>query len=147
MDFTTNLIAAGNQTVNVISTLMGLAFAASVLTAFLHIVFDLPLYNTLFGKGNLQADGKYDWQSKFFPSCDPRQYIAMGVGILAAYLIGLQMWASGLSIETAKMTAAAVTFDRISTGIAISAGCKFVLYFAKEYQASRAAIKKIGAAG
>lgn len=141
--FTTNLIIAGNQAVNVTSTLLGLLFASSLLYAFLQIIFDLPLYNIFFGKGTKQSDGTYDWQSKFFPNCDPRPYLAAGAGIVAAFLFGLQAWAFGLSMDITLMSEEAKWFDKVITGVTISAGCKGVIYFVNEYKKGKAAIKDL----
>ena len=143
MDFTQNLANNGIMAVNVIGTLVLLTGASSLLYAFLKIIFDLPAYNTLFGKGALQPDGTYDWQSKYFPNCDPRPYVAAAIGVLAAFLFGLQAFAGVLSLDIAKMSAESIFFDQISTGIIISSGCKGVIYFVEEYTKSKKAIKSL----
>ena len=143
MDFTQNLANNGMIAVNVIGTLVQLTGASSLLYAVLKIIFDLPVYNTLFGKGTLQPDGTYDWQSKYFPNCDPRPYIAAAVGVLAAFLFELQACAGVLSMDIARMSAEAVIFDKLVTGVVISSGCKGVIYFVNEYVKGKAAIKEL----
>lgn len=144
MDLATQAANAGMAGINVITTLMYLLGYASLLYAILHIIFDLPLYNVLFGRGTKQADGTYDWQSKFFPTCDPRPYVAMVVGVMSNYHFFHFLAFTGiLSLDVSKMEPGAIDFDQIATGIGVSMGCKIVIYFADEYKKGRAKIKEL----
>lgn len=125
---------------DVLTNLVQLAYVSALEVAVLQVIFDTPIYQSLFGKG------KTGQGSKYFSHAELRPWIAMGLGVLTAYLFHLTALTDGLGINLEDLLKvsgeSAVHFDRILTGIAIGGGSKTIKNIAKNFASTRKDLQK-----
>ena len=123
-----------------LTNLVQLAYISALEVAVLQVIFDTPLYQSLFGKGK---DGE---GSRYFSQAEMRPWIAMALGITTAYMFHLTALVGGLGINLDDLLAvsgeAAVHFDRVLTGIAIGGGAKTIKAIAKNFASTRKELQK-----
>lgn len=125
---------------DVLTNFVQLAYISALEVAVLQIIFDTPLYQSLFGKGK-NGEG-----SRYFSQAEMRPWIAMALGTTTAYLFHLTALSDGLGANLEDLIAvsgeAAVHFDRVLTGIAIGGGAKTIKAIAKNFAATRKDLQK-----
>ena len=127
--------------VDVIITLLRLAFVAAVLTIALEQIFDTKIYQQYLGKG-LDGEG-----SRYCRNFELRPWISTAVGIYLAFAFQMKALESGLGSEfintSGTIYADAAIVDMILTGLIIGGGTKSIKKIAKQFVAAQKSIKEV----